>query len=244
MTQPPEQPNENPPYGQPGQPGQPQQWPVAPPPAGGYNPPPGGGYTPPPAGGYNPPPGGGYTPPPGGYAPPPGGYGAPSPYGQKPSGGSGKVIAIVVGVIVLLVLVVCGGAVGLLIWGANTVDDALDEFDPDRVGGSNNPITLEVGEEFEIDGVEYADGWSVASPKDEYTGETISGLKGTNDRADESGESVYLNFTFLDGDDTEVGEVNCTSSGDISHGNTEELSCTNYSRFTGSYDHVEVAASY
>lgn len=237
MTQPPEQPpNENTPYGQPGQPGQPgqqpPQWPVAPPPPQGQ------GQYHPPAGGYTPPPGGGYTP------PPAGGYGAPSPYGQKPSGGSGKVIAIVVGVILLLVLLVCGGAVGLVIWGAKSVDDALDEFDPSRVGGSDNPITVEVGEDFEIDGIEYAEGWSVARPKDEYSGETITGLKGTNDRGDESGESVYLNFTFLDDNDTEVGEVSCSSSGDISYGNTEELTCTNYSKFTGAYDHVEVAASF
>lgn len=224
MTHPPEQPpTEHTPPAQPGPSGQPTQpGPFAPPPQWPVAPAPG----------------------PGQFHPPAGGYGAPMLYQQKSSGGAGKVIAIVVGIIALLAVLVCGGAIALFAWGANNIEEAFDEFDPGREGGRDNPISLEVGEDFEIDGIEYADGWRVVPPADEYSRDSIAGLKGTNDRDDGTSESVFLTFTFIDGDDIEVGEVSCHSNGNISHGNTEELDCNGRDRITESYDHVEVAASY
>lgn len=201
-----------------------QQWPVAPPP----NPYGGGGYPPYGSGGG---PGGP------GYGP---GYGAPVP---PSGGGSGKAIAIIVGAIVLVVLLFCGGIIAAIVVIANNVEDTIDDWDPDRVGGSDNPITVDVGESFEIDGVEYADGWRVQPPADEYDGTTIVGLEGTNDRDDESSEYASLTFTFVDGNDLELGQVSCNSSGSISYGNSEQLTCYGYDKLVQAYDHVEVSAS-
>lgn len=183
-----------------------------------------------------------YQAPPPGQGQPPNPYGGyPSPY-QPPKGGSGKTIAIVVGIIVVVILAICGGIVGLAVWGLNTVEDSIDEFDGDRRGGPNNPITLVEGEAFEIDGIEYDEGWTIAPPADEYNGNAIVGLMGENDRSDGSSETVSLRFTFLTGN-SEVGEIACHSNGSISHGNTEELECSDRDTLPA-YDSIEVSASY
>ncbi len=210
----------------PQQPQQPQQqWPVAPPPNpyGG-----GGGYPPYGSGGY----GGGP-----GYGP---GYGGPVP---PPSGGSGKAIAIIVGVIVLVAVLFCGGIIAAIAVIANNVEDSINDWDADRVGGPDNPISVTVGESFEIDGVEYAEGWQLQQPTNDYDGTTIVGLEGTNDRADETSEYAYLTFTFVDASDVEIGQVTCSSSGDITHGNSEVLSCHGFDRIDRAYDDIEVSAS-
>lgn len=227
MTQPPpdQQPTQHAPQQPPPQqPPQGQQWPVAPPPAN---------QPPQPYGGAP-------------YQGQP--YG--QPYGQQPfpqpppsSGGAGKAIAIIVGAIIVVALLFCGGIVALIFWIADNVEDSVNEWDADRVGGRDNPITVEVGEEFEIDGVEYAEGWILQPPTDEYSGHTITGLKATNDREDGSSEYVSLSFTFVAADDVEVGEISCNSDGSISNGNSETLDCRGYDQITETYDHIEVSAS-
>ena len=69
------------------------------------------------------------------------------------------------------------------------------------------------------------------------------GLEATNDRDDESSEYVYLSFTFVDAEDTEVGEITCSSDGSIAFGNSETLDCRGYDRIIAPYDHIEVSAS-
>lgn len=204
----------------PGPPQPQQQWPVAPPP-GPYGS--GSGYPP-----YGS--GPGYGPVPGGPVPPSG-------------GGSGKAIALIVGAIVLVVLLFCGGIITAIVVIAKNVEDSIDDWDPERVGGRDNPITVDVGEAFEIDGIEYAEGWQVQQPTTEYDGTTITGLEGTNDRADESSEYASLTFTFVGPDDRELGQVSCTSSGSIFHGNSEELTCFGYDEVPSAFDHIEVSAS-
>ena len=200
----------------------PQHWPVAPPPN-----PSGSGSAYPPYGGGP------------GYGPGPG-YGGPVP---PSSGGSGKAIAIIVGAIVLVVILFCGGIIAAIAVIANNVEDSIDDWDPDRAGGRDNPITVDLGEDFEIDGVEYAEGWRVQPPEDEFSGETIVGLEATNERDDGSSEYAYLTFTFVDGNDVEVGQVTCSSDGPIANGNSEELSCYGSDQLDGPYDHIEVSAS-
>lgn len=175
---------------------------------------------------------------PGGYPAYGGGYPAP-----PPSGGSGKTIAIIIGVIVLVILLFCGGIIGLIVWAINNVEDQFDDWDPERSGGRNNPISVELGEEFEIDGIEYDAGWKIQEATDDYSGDTIVGLKGTNDRDDESAEYAYLYFTFVDAEQNEVAEITCHSDGSISHGNSETFDCSGTDTIDAPYDHIEVSAS-
>ena len=168
--------------------------------------------------------------------------GAPSPY-PPPKGNGGKIAAIVIAVVLLVVLAVCGGTIALIVWAAKNVDESFADWDPERPGGRDNPIAVSEGEAFEIDGIEYGDGWRVVPPADEYSGHTITGLSGENDRDDESGESAYLSFTFVDANDNEIGQITCSSDGTISHGRTEQLECTGYDEISGEWDEIEVSAS-
>lgn len=200
----------------------PQQWPVAPPPNRYGS---GSGYPP-----YGSGPG---------YGPGPG-YGGPVP---PPSGGSGKAIALIIGAIVLVVLLFCGGIIAAIVVIARNVEDSIDDWDPERTGGRDNPISVDVGEGFEIDGVEYAEGWRIQPPTTEYDGTNIVGLEGTNERDDESSEYASLTFTFVSDGDVELGQISCNSSGSISYGNSEQLTCYGYDTIDQPYDHIEVSAS-
>lgn len=225
MTQPPEQPPtqrapHDPPPHQPPPPG--QQYPTAR--SAGL--PPAAGYAPTGANGPYGPYGGG-----------------PSPYQPPRTAGGGKTALIIVAVVALVLLLFCGGIAGLLIWAANRVEDGFDEFDGDRRGGPDNPISVEVGEAFEIDGVDYAAGWRVQPGADQYDEDTIVGLKGENNRDDKTSETVSLRFTFVDGD-TELGTINCYSDGAIGYGNTEEITCKGYDAIPDAYGGIEVSAAY
>ena len=171
--------------------------------------------------------------------PGPGGYGGyPASYTPPSSGGSGKTIAIIVGAIVLVVLLFCGGIIAAVVMLINSVEDQIDDFDPDRPGGRSNPLVVDVGEEFEIDGITYADGWTIGS--DETYDKNIVDLKATNDREDEQSDYVTLNFTFLDADDVELAEISCHSDGRIGAGHSERLECLGTDRLPSAYDRIEV----
>src|SRR5690606_27704824 len=105
--------------------------------------------------------------------------------------------------------------------------------------GRDNPITVELGERFEIDGIAYGSGWRIG--KDDSYGRTIVDLEATNDRDDEQADYVSLRFTFLDAEDAELAEVSCTSDGRIGHGHSEELDCSGSDKLPVDYDRIEVS---
>ena len=196
-------------------------------------------------------------PPPGPQQPPAGQYGATTPgvppyppYGQAPAypapppprqGMSGGMLAtIVVGVVLLVSLGLCGGAFALGVLFFRGFEDLADEWDPDRVGGRNNPVQLEEGEAFSIDGMEYTSGWEVLPGPVEVAG--ISGLDATNEREEEDAEYVSLTFTFL-ADGIVVGEVSCDSDGVVDWGQVERLDCFAFDRLPAAFDEIEVYAS-
>lgn len=170
-------------------------------------------------------------------------YQPPSPYQQRSSGTS--VALIVIGVIGLLVVLVCGGFVTVVVIGAKGISDAVEEFDSyqDRVGGPNNPITVEEGAAFAIDGIDYAEGWAVVRSDRATSTHTIIDLRGENDRDDGDGKFANIEFTFLIGNE-EVGEIDCNSQGDISHGRSETLRCTSYGELQAGWEDIEVSAAY
>ncbi|GAA3678288.1 hypothetical protein GCM10022237_42090 [Nocardioides ginsengisoli] len=156
---------------------------------------------------------------------------------QQPSTSTGRTIGLIVGIVLLVIVLFCSGIVALFVWFLTNVKHAVSDFDPHREGGRDNPITVAVGQAFDIDGIDYAAGWT-------YGDGTIAGLKGSNRRDDGRSRSVFLTFTFVTADRVEVGEVTCSSSGSIAHGNSEELDCQGSGKVSATYDHVDVSASY
>ncbi|WP_141014587.1 hypothetical protein [Nocardioides sambongensis] len=165
----------------------------------------------------------------------------PSPY-QKPKSNGGKIAAIVIAAVLGGMLIFCGGPALAFFLLASSVEDSISEFDGDRRGGPDNPIALEEGEAFTIDGIQYDEGWRVQPPADEYSRAEVVGLRGTNERDSEDSKSVSLDFTFLR-DNEEVGEISCSSEGQISYTRSETLDCRSYTDL-GDWRSIEVSAAY
>ena len=75
-------------------------------------------------------------------------------------------------------LVFVGGCIAVVAVVGNEVNDAVND---DSLGGPNNPLTITEGEAFEVDGFEYADGWSIVGEPVSQTWH-IENLKVTNNR--------------------------------------------------------------
>ncbi|MDN5744767.1 MAG: hypothetical protein L0H31_06550, partial [Nocardioidaceae bacterium] len=158
--------------------------------------------------------------------------------GPPPSAGTGKTIAIIVGSIILVILLVCGGIVGSIVWMVKTIDDQIDDYDPARSGSARNPITVDVGEEFEIDGIDYQQGWTVRSDAGAET--NILGLKATSDRRDDESEYVAVRFKFLDATGVPVARITCSADELLASGDSVDLTCRGAGRSVTDYDRVEV----
>ncbi|TWG90446.1 hypothetical protein L615_009000000080 [Nocardioides sp. J9] len=161
-----------------------------------------------------------------------------------PSSGSGRTIALAVGGVAIVVLLLCAGVItALVVIGRDigeNISDALADWDPERPGGRDNPLTVGEGEGFEIDGIEYQPGWRLElNPRDQHT---ITGLEGHNDREDGASEYVFLDFAFVTAAGVEVGEVTCSSGATINHGATKLLRCSGYDRIAPGHDRIRVSA--
>jgi len=104
-------------------------------------------------------------------------YGQPQPYLTAPvkQSHTARNILIVFGV---LFLVFVGGCFAVLAVAGKKINDAAND---DSVGGPNNPLTITEGKAFEVDGFDYADGWSITSEPVSGTW-NIENLKVTNHR--------------------------------------------------------------
>jgi hypothetical protein len=236
---PPEQPPEPPPYGQSG-----ASWPnsqPAPPPPTEALPPthsipgqPTYGQTPPSAAGL---PYGAGQPPPVQAGPPgshpyggPGGYGGPyiPPLPQKSN--AGKVVALVVGVILLLT---CGGCAvfGMALYNAG--QDVLDEIETYEPPTVEETVSVAPGDGFLIGNVQVESGWSV-----EMLGgvPVVEGMRGTAVGAVDF-NAVALDLTFYRGDRI-VAEGSC--GGTVDESDVVELACSVTDRKARKADRVEI----
>lgn len=172
---------------------------------------------------------------PGGYpsAPYPG-----APYGeQKKKSKAGLYVAL--GIIVAII-VFCGGIGGLIWYGVNQAGDAIDEG-YNQPGGRDNPLEIEAGEAFEIDGIEFQEGWEIKNRQD--YGDEITGLEAKNNKDDETSDSISVDIKFLEGD-TILAEVNCYSGGDIGFGQSKTLRCSTSDEIPDDYETVTANNSY
>ena len=142
-------------------------------------------------------------------------------------------VLIVAGVVLLLML---AGCVALVVAGGNAVDNAIDEFEESQnvPGGPENPLEIEEGQAFEVDGFDYAAGWSVS--KDPLGNLTVKGLKVTNNREDQDGALVEIRF--LEGTEL-VALADCTTP-QISPGQTVTLDCFSADPLPKSYDTITI----
>ena len=90
-----------------------------------------------------------------GYAQPT--YGQPQPYLTQPVEKSHTARNILI-VFAVLFLVFVGGCIAVVAVVGGKVNDAVND---DSVGGPNNPLTITEGKAFEVNGFEYADGWTI-----------------------------------------------------------------------------------
>ena len=77
----------------------------------------------------------------------------------------------------VLFLLFVGGCFAVVAVVGDQVNDAVND---DTLGGPNNPLTITEGEAFEVDGFEYADGWTIAADASGFV--SIQNLKVTNNR--------------------------------------------------------------
>jgi Protein of unknown function (DUF2510) len=104
-------------------------------------------------------------------------YGQPQPYLTQPVKQSHTARNILI-VFAVIFLVVVGGCIAVVAVVGGKVNDAVND---QSVGGPNNPLKITEGQSFEVNGFDYADGWSI-------TDEPVSGtwhvdnLKVTNHR--------------------------------------------------------------
>jgi hypothetical protein len=104
-------------------------------------------------------------------------YGQPQPYATQPVKQSHTARNILIAFAVLFVVFV-GGCLAIVAVVGHRVSDAVND---DSVGGPNNPLTITEGQAFEVNGFEYADGWSIVSEPVSQTWH-IENLKVTNER--------------------------------------------------------------
>jgi hypothetical protein len=117
------------------------------------------------------------------------------------------------------------------------VNEAVNDDSP---GGPNNPLTIEPGESFEVDGFEYAAGWTIEKDASGYV--AVKNLKVTNNRGKASRAVVdiklYLNNEVL-------ASANCNNALDkIPEGVKVTLSCSSSDTFPDDYDKVTINDSY
>lgn len=148
----------------------------------------------------------------------------------------GKALKILL-ILGLLFLLGLGGCVALVGGAANEVSKSIEE-DENKPGGTNNPLTITAGEAFEVDGFNYAAGWTVA--KDALGDVEIKGLKVTNNRDDR--DSALVEIKFWKG--TEVlALVDCTTE-PINVGTTVTLGCSSADDFPTAYDKITINDSF
>jgi hypothetical protein len=164
---------------------------------------------------------------------PPTPYGAPQPYGvgQPPAQKShlARNLLIVFGVLFLLLV---GGCVAVGVVVSNKVDDVVND---DSLGGPNNPMTIEPGQAFEVNGFEYAAGWTLGPDAGGLL--AVQGLTVHNDRG--KTDQAWVTISVLQ-DDVVLAESTCTSENRIAEDRTVTLTCVSGDTMPAAYDKVTI----
>lgn len=161
-------------------------------------------------------------------------YGAPQPYLTQPVKQSHTARNILI-VFAVLFLVLVGGCIAVVAVVGDKVNDAVND---DTVGGPNNPLTITQGEAFEVDGFEYADGWSIVGEPVSQTWR-IENLKVTNHRG--KADRLFAEIKLLSGSEI-VATSTCVAGNldKIPEDITVTVDCTSADPLPAAYDTITI----
>jgi len=168
-----------------------------------------------------------------GYAQPT--YGQPQPYLTQPVEKSHTARNILI-VFAVLFLIFVGGCIAVVAVVGGKVNDAVND---DTVGGPNNPLIITEGVAFEVDGFEYADGWSIVGEPVSQTWH-VDNLKVTNHRG--QADRLDVKLTLLNG--TEIVATSFCTVGDginkIPEDITVTVDCVSSDPLPQAYDKITI----
>ena len=159
-------------------------------------------------------------------------------YGQQPyavqpvkESHTGRNILIVLAV---LFLVFVGGCIAVVAVVGDKVNDAVND---DTLGGPNNPLTVTVGEAFEVDGFDYAEGWSITADAGGFV--AVENLKLTNHRG--KADRVFVEIKLLNSNEI-LAMSTCTAGSldKVPKDTTVTLDCTSGDTMPTTYDKVTI----
>lgn len=167
-----------------------------------------------------------------GYAQPT--YGQPQPYQVQPVEKSNTARNILI-VFAVIFLVFVGGCIAVVAVVGDRVNDTLND---DTLGGPNNPLTITEGEAFEVDGFEYADGWSIVGEPVSQTWR-VENLKVTNNRG--KADRLFAEISLLNGSEI-VATATCAAGNldKIPEDTTITVDCTSADPLPAAYDKVTI----
>ena len=116
---------------------------------------------------------------------------------------------------------------------ANSVSNSISEND-NKAGGHSNPMAINEGKAFEVDGFNYAAGWKIAN--DGLGDFTVKGLKVTNNR--DKQDSALVEMKLWKG--KEVLALADCSTEPIAQDTTVTLSCTGADKLPKKFDKVTI----
>ncbi|HRD64448.1 MAG TPA: DUF2510 domain-containing protein [Nocardioides sp.] len=166
-----------------------------------------------------------------GYAQP--GYGQPG-YVVQPVQKSNTARNILI-VFAVLFLLFVGGCVAVVAVVGSKVNEIAND---DTLGGPNNPLTITEGQGFEVDGFEYADGWSI--PPTPISGLfEIENLKVTNDR--DKADRLLVTISLLNAGEV-VATTTCVAGelDKIPEDTTVTVDCSSSDSLPPAYDQITI----
>jgi hypothetical protein len=162
-------------------------------------------------------------------------YGQPQPYLTQPvkQSHTARNLLIAFGIIFLVFV---GGCVAVVAVVGDKVNDAVND---DSLGGPNNPLTITEGQAFEVNGFEYADGWTITGQPVSQTWH-VDELKVTNHRG--KPDRLLAEIKLYQGSEI-VATAECfTGDGidKIPEDTTVTVECTSSEPLPEAYDRITI----
>jgi hypothetical protein len=162
-------------------------------------------------------------------------YGQPQPYATQPVEKSHTARNILI-VFAVLFVVFVGGCIAVVAVVGNKVNDAVND---DSVGGPNNPLTITEGKAFEVNGFEYADGWTITAEPVSQTWH-IDNLKVTNHRG--KADRLFVEIKLLQANEI-LATADCYAGeavDKIPKDTTVTVDCTSADPLPDAYDKITI----